>query len=203
MVTVRIPGADAKRIHAALELLRAGHSGVAASAEAMLLHVRSRVSRCSVRPFLPHRRSHRGNCRRRARACSRMPPAHGGCSCPHPRGPHEGTLPAAPARTAQHRTDRRAPGRIRRRLPAASSATQARCGAYIPAAVIPGAAVFSIGRGVAGGAGCGVHRRPNHEVPAIAAALARRGAGGFVCFAAGFSENRLGRRRAPHARAAR
>jgi acetate---CoA ligase (ADP-forming) len=29
---------------------------------------------------------------------------------------------------------------------------------------------------------------PNHEVPAIAAALARRGAGGFVCFAAGFSE---------------
>ncbi|HEY0768633.1 MAG TPA: CoA-binding protein, partial [Steroidobacteraceae bacterium] len=29
---------------------------------------------------------------------------------------------------------------------------------------------------------------PSHEVPAIAAALARRGAGGFVCFAAGFSE---------------
>lgn len=29
---------------------------------------------------------------------------------------------------------------------------------------------------------------PNHEVPAIAAALARRGAGGFVCFAAGFAE---------------
>jgi acyl-CoA synthetase (NDP forming) len=29
---------------------------------------------------------------------------------------------------------------------------------------------------------------PAHEVPSIAAALARRGAGGFVCFAAGFSE---------------
>src|ERR1700737_4185282 len=29
---------------------------------------------------------------------------------------------------------------------------------------------------------------PNREVPAIAAALAERGAGGFVCFAAGFSE---------------
>ena len=29
---------------------------------------------------------------------------------------------------------------------------------------------------------------PSREVPAIAAALARRGAGGFVCFAAGFSE---------------
>jgi acetyl-CoA synthetase len=29
---------------------------------------------------------------------------------------------------------------------------------------------------------------PNHQVPGIAAALARRGAGGFVCFAAGFSE---------------
>jgi acetate---CoA ligase (ADP-forming) len=29
---------------------------------------------------------------------------------------------------------------------------------------------------------------PNHEVPGIAAALAARGAGGFVCFSAGFSE---------------
>ncbi|MBV9344935.1 MAG: acetate--CoA ligase family protein [Gammaproteobacteria bacterium] len=29
---------------------------------------------------------------------------------------------------------------------------------------------------------------PNREVPAIVSALARRGAGGFVCFAAGFSE---------------
>ena len=29
---------------------------------------------------------------------------------------------------------------------------------------------------------------PNRQAPAIAAALARRGAGGFVCFAAGFSE---------------
>jgi acetate---CoA ligase (ADP-forming) len=29
---------------------------------------------------------------------------------------------------------------------------------------------------------------PNHEVPAIAAALARRGAGGFVCFSSGFAE---------------
>jgi acetate---CoA ligase (ADP-forming) len=29
---------------------------------------------------------------------------------------------------------------------------------------------------------------PNHEVPNIASALAQRGAGGFVCFAAGFSE---------------
>lgn len=30
---------------------------------------------------------------------------------------------------------------------------------------------------------------PNHEVPAVAAALARRGAGGFVCFSSGFSES--------------
>jgi acetyl-CoA synthetase len=29
---------------------------------------------------------------------------------------------------------------------------------------------------------------PNHEAPAVAAALARRAAGGFVCFSAGFSE---------------
>ena len=33
---------------------------------------------------------------------------------------------------------------------------------------------------------------PAHEVPKIAAALARRGAGGFVCFAAGFSEAATG-----------
>src|SRR5271167_2409215 len=29
---------------------------------------------------------------------------------------------------------------------------------------------------------------PNHEAPAVAAALAARGAGGFVCFSAGFAE---------------
>src|SRR5580692_6694782 len=29
---------------------------------------------------------------------------------------------------------------------------------------------------------------PNHEAPAVAVALAARGAGGFVCFSAGFSE---------------
>src|ERR1700688_4132667 len=29
---------------------------------------------------------------------------------------------------------------------------------------------------------------PNHEAPAVAGALAARGAGGFVCFTAGFSE---------------
>ncbi|HUX72566.1 MAG TPA: acetate--CoA ligase family protein [Steroidobacteraceae bacterium] len=29
---------------------------------------------------------------------------------------------------------------------------------------------------------------PNHEAPAVAAALARRGGGGFVCFSSGFSE---------------
>ena len=51
MVTVRIPGADAKRIHAAFELLRAGHSGVAASAEAMLLHVRQESGSVRSTPF--------------------------------------------------------------------------------------------------------------------------------------------------------
>ena len=29
---------------------------------------------------------------------------------------------------------------------------------------------------------------PSHEAPAVARALAQRGAGGFVCFSAGFSE---------------
>jgi len=43
-------------------------------------------------------------------------------------------------------------------------------------------------RRAAGGTRRRLHRRANREVPAIAAALARRGAGGFVCFAAGFSE---------------
>jgi len=32
---------------------------------------------------------------------------------------------------------------------------------------------------------------PNHEVPAIAASLARRGAGGFVCFSSGFAETAM------------
>ena len=40
---------------------------------------------------------------------------------------------------------------------------------------------------------------PNHDVPGIATALARRGAGGFVCFAAGFSETATDGRRAPDA----
>ncbi len=44
---------------------------------------------------------------------------------------------------------------------------------------------------------------PNREVPAIAAALAARGAGGFVCFAAGFSETGTRGRPAPHRGAAR
>jgi acyl-CoA thioester hydrolase len=53
IVTLRIPGADAKRIHAAFELLRAGHSGVAASAEAMLLHVRQQNESVRSTPFPP------------------------------------------------------------------------------------------------------------------------------------------------------
>ena len=40
VVTLRLLGVDSKRIHAALELLRAGHTEVAAAAEVMLLHVR-------------------------------------------------------------------------------------------------------------------------------------------------------------------
>jgi acyl-CoA thioesterase FadM len=39
IVTVRIAGADHKRIHAAFEVLRAGQTPVAAAAEVMLLHV--------------------------------------------------------------------------------------------------------------------------------------------------------------------
>lgn len=53
IVTARIAGADAKRIHAAFELLRAGHTGVAASAEAMLLHVRQQHETALTTPFSP------------------------------------------------------------------------------------------------------------------------------------------------------
>jgi acyl-CoA thioester hydrolase len=45
VVTVRLLGVDTKRIHAALELLRAGAAEVAASAEVMLLHVRQHEGR--------------------------------------------------------------------------------------------------------------------------------------------------------------
>jgi acyl-CoA thioester hydrolase len=51
VLTVRIAGADAKRIHAAFELLRAGHPGVAASAEVMLLHVRQQGESAHTTPF--------------------------------------------------------------------------------------------------------------------------------------------------------
>jgi len=51
VVTLRILGLDAKRIHAALELLRAGSPEVAASAELMLLHVRQHEGGVSVAPF--------------------------------------------------------------------------------------------------------------------------------------------------------
>jgi acyl-CoA thioester hydrolase len=50
-VALRIPGADHKRIHAAFELERAGHAGVAATAEAMLLHVQQRGDAVSTVPF--------------------------------------------------------------------------------------------------------------------------------------------------------
>jgi len=51
VVTLRILGLDAKRIHASLELLRAGHPEVAASAEIMLLHVRQHDGKVSTAPF--------------------------------------------------------------------------------------------------------------------------------------------------------
>ena len=53
VVTVRILGLDAKRIHAALELLRTGHAEVAAAAEVMLLHVRQHDGAATVAAFPP------------------------------------------------------------------------------------------------------------------------------------------------------
>jgi acyl-CoA thioester hydrolase len=51
VVTLRLLGVDSKRIHAALELLRAGHSEVAASAEVMLLHVRQLEGKVVTAPL--------------------------------------------------------------------------------------------------------------------------------------------------------
>lgn len=49
-VTARILGADEKRIHAVLELVREGNPEVAATCELMLLHVRQTVPVCTA-PF--------------------------------------------------------------------------------------------------------------------------------------------------------
>ena len=52
-VTMRILGADAKRLHAAFELARAGSGPVAAVAELMLLHVRQQGDAVGSAPFPP------------------------------------------------------------------------------------------------------------------------------------------------------
>ena len=53
VVTLRILGTDCKRIHASLELLRAGNPDVAAGAEVMLLHVRQHQGKVATAPFPP------------------------------------------------------------------------------------------------------------------------------------------------------
>lgn len=53
VVTLRILGVDAKRLHVALELVRAGGTEVAAAAEVMLLHVRQRAGAVATAPFPP------------------------------------------------------------------------------------------------------------------------------------------------------
>jgi acyl-CoA thioester hydrolase len=53
IVTVRIAGADHKRIHAAFEILCAGDPAPAAAAELMLLHVRQDGAAVSSVPFPP------------------------------------------------------------------------------------------------------------------------------------------------------
>jgi acetyl-CoA synthetase len=61
--------------------------------------------------------------------------------------------------------------RVHPTRPSTPSTTYYRCVADLPSA--PDAAFIAV---------------PNHEAPAIAGALAARGAGGFVCFTSGFSE---------------
>jgi acyl-CoA thioester hydrolase len=50
-VSVRIEGADHKRIHATFEVRRVGKPGVAASAEALLLHVHQTSDGVATAPF--------------------------------------------------------------------------------------------------------------------------------------------------------
>jgi acyl-CoA thioester hydrolase len=52
-VTVRIAGYDAKRIHAAFELACEGEAAVAATAEAMLMHVVQQDGQARSAPFPP------------------------------------------------------------------------------------------------------------------------------------------------------
>jgi acyl-CoA thioester hydrolase len=53
LVTMRILGADAKRIHVAFELASAGATRVAAVAEVMLLHVCQQPQAATTTPFPP------------------------------------------------------------------------------------------------------------------------------------------------------
>ena len=53
VVSVRIAGADHKRVHAAFEIARAGHANAAAVAEVMLLHVRQEGETAASTPFPP------------------------------------------------------------------------------------------------------------------------------------------------------
>jgi acyl-CoA thioester hydrolase len=52
-VSVRIEGADHKRIHAVFEMRRVGDPAVAASTEVMLLHVRQASDKVAAAPFPP------------------------------------------------------------------------------------------------------------------------------------------------------
>ena len=57
LVTTRILGADAKRIHAAFELASAGSTRIAAVAEVMLLHVCQQPQAATATPFPPEVRA--------------------------------------------------------------------------------------------------------------------------------------------------
>jgi acyl-CoA thioester hydrolase len=52
-VSVRIEGADHKRIHATFEMRRAGNPALAASTEVMLLHVQQSHDKVAAAPFPP------------------------------------------------------------------------------------------------------------------------------------------------------
>jgi acyl-CoA thioester hydrolase len=53
IVSVRIEGADHKRIHATFEMRRSGDPVLAASAEVMLLHVQQASDKVAAAPFPP------------------------------------------------------------------------------------------------------------------------------------------------------
>ena len=163
------------------------------AAEVMLLHVRQQGEAARTAPFPPAvaaaiaqlQAASAGMAPAGARVAADGVARHGRLTP----APHERARAAAPARTAQPRADRRRLGG-RGRSGEPRHRLHGRGVAHPPQPPVLGDAqhYFRSVDELPAAPDAAFIAAPNREVPAIAAALARRGAGGFVCFAAGFSE---------------